>query len=653
MSQEDAAAPGDSQEPAKDSAAPVEQQEPAFRLTLPALVFAVAVVTVGLGTFGYVLYWFLNRGPEEHAKPETPQPHARQNREVPAVRFTDVTAASGVAFRHENGYSGHKLLPETMGGGVAVIDYDGDGKPDLLFVGGRAWPGHGEPKPSLKFYRNLGGMKFEDVTEKSGLAVTIYGMGVAVGDYDNDGRPDVFVSCVGKSHLFRNVDGKRFEDVTRAAGVGGPIDLPAVKTADEFANWKEPIPFGASASFLDYDGDGMLDLFVCHYITWSPAFDRSIGSSIEGGKRTFVQPRDFDGAQCTLYRNLGGGKFEDVSAKAGITVTEKEGTDANARVRPVGKSLGVAVTDADGDGWPDIFVANDTVRNFFFHNAPAPDGSRRFEEKAFPIGAAFADEGRPRGGMGIDCGEFALGRYAAVVANFANEPLTLLEKDAKRLAFSDSALSTGLAGPSRGALKFGTFFFDYDNDGRLDLFVNNGHIEPEIATIQKSQQHAQPPQLYWNTGDPECYFEPATPERAGPDLFKPLVGRGCAYADLDGDGDLDLVLVANGGEARILRNDLAASHSVRLDLRGDGKKSNASALGAVVTVEAGGQKYTRQVTGARGYLSQSELVLTFGVGSAAKTDKVTVRWPGKDAGTETWTNLDPGKTHVLKQGEAK
>jgi hypothetical protein len=478
-------------------------------------------------------------------------------------------------------------------------------------------------------------------------------MGIAVGDFDNDGWPDIFVSCVGKHHLFRNMRGKKFEDVTDAAHVGGPESLPKA-TKDEFANWKPPIPFGSSCTFLDYDGDGKLDLFVCHYITWSPAIDRAIASSIEGGKRTFVQPRDFDGAQCTLYRNIDGTKFEDVSAKAGIIVTEKEGTDANARSRPVGKSLGVVVCDADGDGWPDIIVANDTVRNFFFHNVAGPDGSRRFEEKGFPIGAAYADEGKPRGGMGIDWGEFAPGRHAAVVANFANEPLTLLEKDKARLAFSDSALSTGLAGPSRATLKFGTFFFDYDNDGRLDLFVCNGHIEPEIASIQKTQTHAQSPQLYWNTGDAECYFEPVLASRTGNDLFKPMVGRGCAFADLDGDGDLDLVLVANGGEARILRNDAPkTNHSLRLDLRGDGVRSNRSAIGAVVTIEAGSHTYTRQVCGARGYLSQSELVLTVGIGTATKADKVTVRWPGKEARSETWTNLDAGKPHMLKQGEAK
>ncbi len=588
-------------------------------------------------------------------KPDAPT--VRPPREVPAITFTDVTAASGVRFRHENGYSGYKLLPETMGGGVAIIDYDGDGKPDILLVGGRPWPGFADPnaKPasSLKLYRNLGDMTFEDVTEKVGLNVTLYGMGVAVGDFDNDGHPDIFVSCVGKNHLFRNVDGKRFEDVTDTAGVGGPGALPNVGK-DEFLAWKPPIPFGASCTFLDYDGDGKLDLFVCHYVTWSPAIDLSIRSTLEGGKRAFVQPRDFEGSQCSLYRNVDGKRFEDVTESAGIRVTDKEGTDANARTRNVGKSLGVVVFDADDDGWPDVMVANDTVRNFFFHNQAGTNGGRKFVEKGVRIGAAYPDTGSPRAGMGIDWGEFAPGRHAVVVANYANEPLTFLERTGRQLAFSDVAVGIGLSGPSRAPLKFGTFFFDYDNDGRLDLLVCDGHIEPDVSITQASQKHAQPVQLYWNTGDSECYFEQVLPDRAGADLFKPQVGRGSAFADLDGDGDPDLVLVGNGGEVRILRNDAPkTNHSVRLDLRGDGINSNRSALGAVVTVEAGGVTLSRQVTGARGYLSQSERVLTVGIGTATKADRVTVRWPGKDAGTESWTNLDAGKAHVLEQGKAK
>ncbi len=618
----------------------------------PLLVPLLLVLVAALGVGGYFVYKGLRKPDDGTVGPAPAKPRERQSREVPVITFTDVTAASGVTFLHENGYSGYKLLPETMGGGVACFDYDGDGRTDILFANGTNWPGHAGQATTPVLYRNLGGMKFEDVTAKVGLSVPMYGMGIAVGDYDNDGHADVFFSCVGKHRLFRNIAGTKFEDATDAARVGGPGTLPNVTKA-EFADWKPPIPFGSSATFLDYDGDGKLDLFVCHYITWSPNIDRSVASSIEGGKRTFVQPRDFDGSTCALYRNVDGKSFEDVSKAAGVVVTEKEGTAANARERPVGKSLGVVACDADGDGWPDLVVANDTVRNFYFHNVPGPDGGRRFVEKGFPIGAAYADEGKPRGGMGIDGGEFAPGRYAIAISNFANEPITFLEKDRARLAFSDSALSVGLAGPSRPTLKFGTFFFDYDNDGRLDLFVCNGHIEPEIASIQSSQTHAQPPQLFWNTGDGECYFEPVPESRAGKDLFKPMVGRGCAFADLDGDGDPDIVMAANGGAARVLQNEAPKSNrSVRLDLRGDGTKSNRSAIGAQVTVLAGGQTYSRQVTGGRGYLSQSELVLPVGIGTAGKVDKVTVRWPGKNAGTETWSDLEAGRTHVLKQGES-
>jgi hypothetical protein len=543
-----------------------------------------------------------------------------------------------------------------MGSGVAVLDFDGDGKPDLLFVNSCPWPGEARPAnaSTLKLYRNKGDFTFEDVTAAAGLNVTLFGMGAAVGDFDNDGRPDVFVSCVGKHRLFRNVDGKRFEDVTTAAGVGGPGELPDV-SQDEFMKWKPPIPFGSSCTFLDYDGDGRLDLFVCHYVTWSPALDLAVNSTLTGAARTYQQPQQLEGSQCALYRNVDGKRFEDVSEAAGVRVTSKEGTDADARARGVAKALGVVVCDPDRDGWPDVVVANDTVRNFFFHNRPRPNGGRVFEEVGVPAGAAYADEGRPRGGMGIDWGEFAPDRSAVVIANFANEPLTFLEKDPRpRLLFTDSALSVGLSGPSRSALKFGTFFFDYDNDGRLDMLVCNGHIEPDIEKIQASQRYAQPAQLYWNTGNPECYFEPAAAEHAGPDLFQPMVGRGSAFADFDGDGDVDVVLVANGGEARLLRNDgPAGNHWVRLDLRGDGKQSNRSAIGAVVTVEAGGKTQTRQVTGGRGYLSQSELVLTVGLGPTAKVEKVAVRWPGKDAGTETWTNLAADAVHILKQGEGK
>ena len=622
-----------------------------------ALLLLILAASLGVGAY---FYWQKLKAEQGEARPFTPsQPFDpkkdKVQRPIPESRFTDVTAAAGIRFKHENGYSGSKLLPETMGGGVAILDYDGDGKPDILFINSKWWPGHVPAEkvaaPTMKLYRNLGNWKFEDVTAAAGLDIELYGMGVAVGDIDNDGRLDVFVSCVGKSRLFRNVDGKKFQEITASAGVGGDTDLPNAKSKDEFLKHKDPIPFASSATFLDYDGDGRLDLFVCHYITWSPATDLAIGSTLEGGQRGFGRPTEFEAAQCSLYRNVDGKKFEEVSEKAGVLVFSQEGTDTGARKRPVGKALGVVAADVDNDGWPDLLVANDTVRNFFFHNEAGTDGKRIFKEQGLPVGAAYADEGRPRGGMGIDWGEFAANRSAAVIANFANEPVTCLEKNASKLLFSDSALSTGLAGPSRITLKFGAFFFDYDNDGRLDLLLCNGHIEPDIQKIQSSQRHAQPAQLFWNTGDESCYFEPVEEKQAGPDLFKPMVGRGSAFADFDGDGLLDVVLVANGGEARVLRNDgpKEKNHFVRLDLRGDGVKSNSMALGATVTVDAGEQKFTRQVTGGRGYLSQSETPLTIGLGKATKLDKVTVRWPGKDGGTQTWTDVPVDKVTVLKQ----
>jgi hypothetical protein len=420
---------------------------------------------------------------------------------------------------------------------------------------------------------------------------------------------------------------------------------------------RDPIEFATTATFVDYDGDAKLDLFVCHYVTWSPAVDLSIKSSLTGIGRSYQQPQQLEGSQCSLYRNLGDGKFADVSESAGVTVVAPEGTGPDARKRPVAKSLGVTICDPDRDGWPDLLVANDTVKNFFFHNVAAPDGSRRYEEKGEFVNAARA-EGQVRGAMGIDWGEYLPGKRGVIIANFANEPITFLtvqNPDSARLRFTDSALAVGLAGPTRLWLKFGTFFFDYDLDGRLDLLVCNGHLEPEIAQVQAGQQYAQPVQLFWNAGDPARVFEPVTADASGDAFFRPLVGRGCAYLDYDGDGDLDVVLVENNGPARLLRNDSKLGNKfIRLSLVGDGKTSNVSAIGAKITLEAGGKTYHREVAGARGYLSQSELPVTIGLGPTETVDRVTVRWPGKDAGQpQVWTNLKANTTYTLRQGKAE
>lgn len=626
-------------------------------MTYPVKLAVGGVLLALVGVGGYFAYvaLFTKKPTDAVVVPVGPTVE-RKAIPVPRVTFTDVTAAAGIRFTHCNGAAGDKLLPETMGAGVVVFDFDADGKPDLLFVNSCPWPGHPAPAkpPCLALYRNNGDGTFEEATVSAGLNVTLYGVGACAGDFDNDGFTDLFVTCVGKHRLFRNLGGTKFEDVTDATGVGGPGTWPRGESAEDFKKHQSAIPFGTSATFVDYDGDGKLDLFVCHYCTWSPGIDLGIKSTLTGVGRTYQQPTALEGNQCSLYRNKGDGTFEDVSEAAGVRVTEAEGTDASARRRSVGKSLGVILYDADADGWPDLIVANDTVRNFFFHNIPDGKGGRKFEEIGLTHGVAYA-ESTPRGAMGIDVGEYQPGKPAVLITNFSNEPNTfLVPGNSSRLLFTDRAAAVGLLGPSRLPLKFGAFFFDYDLDGRLDILTANGHIDPDIQKVQANQRHAQPAQLFWNTGQPARVFEPATEATSGPDLFQPIVGRGSAYLDYDGDGDLDVVLTANGGSPLLLRNDQKTGHHwIRLHLVGDGTTSNRSAIGAEVTVQAAGTTYRRTITGARSYLSQSELTVTVGLGSTATVDSVTVRWPGKLGQSQTWTGLKADTQHTLTQRAGK
>jgi hypothetical protein len=608
------------------------------------LIAVVIILTAAGG--GVATWWCIIRQPRKDQNDPDRIP-------VPIVQFQDVTGSAGINFTHTNGSFGKKLLPETMGSGVAVFDYDGDGKQDVLFVNSCYWPGREDakqPGPTLVLYRNKGDGTFEDVTESTGLNhITMYGMGVAVGDYDNDGHPDLFITGLGGNRLLHNESngkgGRCFVDVTRGSGVGGPGGWPTgSKLADGFLARHEPLTWSCSATFVDYDGDGLLDLFVCNYLTWSPAADKHF--TLPGNIPAFGAPKYFGPAPCFLYRNLGGGRFEDVSHLVS---------------NPAGKSLGVLAFDIDEDGWPDIIVANDTVRNFLFHNVPDGKGGRRFQEIGVKSGVAYV-QGTERGAMGIDEGEYLPGRRSVFITNFANEPSTLLRLDDPKLPlFSDVARPEGVAGPTKPLLKFGCFFFDYDLDGRPDLLTASGHLEPEIDKADASQSYPQPVQLLWNTGgkhpetgQPCPAFELVTAASAGEDLFRPLVGRGCAYGSFRDDGLLDVVLTENGGPARLLRNQGGTGHHwIRLDLRGDGKRSNCSAIGARVILKAGDMVQRREVVGARGYLSQSELPVTFGLGKLDKIDSVTIRWPGKNGGTETWTDLPVDKTHLLRQGTGK
>jgi enediyne biosynthesis protein E4 len=597
-------------------------------------------------------------------RPPDPTPEKRvRNTHVPPVHFVDITDKAGIHFAHRNGGfqlkadgTQSRLLPETMGSGVAFLDYDGDGRQDILFVNSCDWPGHekGPATPCLVLYRNKGDGTFENVTQTKGIFadVVMYGMGVTVGDYDNDGWPDLFVTGVGGNRLFHNVSdghgGRTFEDVTKQAGVGGPGGWPK---GGDFLKVATPINWSSSAAWLDYDGDGKLDLFVCNYVSWSPAKDLAEPYTLTGKGRAFGPPNAFEGTHCFLYHNLGNGRFEDVSAKAGIIVKDQLG-------RLVGKSLAVVVCDVDDDGWPDIVVANDTVRNFFFHNK----GDGTFEEMGLTSGIGYA-EGQARGAMGADWAMYRADRnadgrckphYALAISNFANEPDTFLRLTAPRsLVFTDVARAEGVAGPSRSLLKFGLMFLDYDLDGRPDLLTCNGHLEPAIQTVESSQTYKQPVQLFWNTGDRPC-FEPVTAAQAGPDLFKPMVGRGCAFADIDGDGYPDVVLTSNDGPARLLHNEAGTgNHWIRLTLDGDGVHSNRSAIGAKVEVDTPTGVQMQQVTSARGYLSQSELPLTFGLGKNTKINKITIRWPGKNGGTEVLSGLTMDKNYRIRQGEKK
>lgn len=601
-------APNPTPDPAPPAAAEDEAEQQFYDEAFINRAFrwsALALITLVLIAGGIVLW--LNRKPAAAPARLTPlvapQPPTRPVAEVPMTRFTDITRAAGITFVHNNGAAGEKLLPESMGGGAAFFDFDNDGDPDLLFVNGTAWPEQaaaGAPATTHVLYRNDGAGRFTDVTAGSGLDVSFYGMGCAVGDYDNDGRVDVFISGVYTNRLFRNLGGGRFQDVTAEAGVGG-----------SGRDWS------VSCAFFDYDNDGLLDLFVANYVEWSRAIDFEVGYKLVGLGRAYGQPRDFPGVFPYLYRNEGNGRFRDVSAGAGVQVRNP------ATGVPAAKSLGVLPVDLDGDGWLDLVLANDTVPNFVFHN----QGDGTFREIGAASGIAFDSYGQTRGAMGIDAARFRDdGALGIVIGNFANEMTALyVAAPALPLLFTDEAITEGIGPASRLLLKFGTFFFDYDLDGRLDVLSANGHLEPDISKVQRSQTYAQPAQLFWNCGTTPC-FVPVPPEKAGEDLFQPIVGRGSAYADIDGDGDLDVLLLQTGGPPRLLRNDQALGHHwVRLKLVGT--RSNRDAIGTEVTLRAGGRTQWRTVMPTRSYLSQSELPVTFGLGKAERVDSVEIRWP--------------------------
>ncbi len=573
----------------------------AFRWSAIALVIVVAAATVAI----YVLKRKPAAPPPNITQLAAPVAPERPTAEIPAVKFTDITRGAGVTFVHNNGAYGDKLLPETMGGGVAFLDFDNDGDQDLLFINSTFWPDHIPPgqKPTTPvLYRNDGRGSFTDATIGSGLDVSFYGMGAAVGDYDNDGAVDVFITAVGGNHLFHNAGSGKFTEVTTQAGVGS-----------------SPKEWSTGAAWIDFDNDGDLDLFVGNYVRWSKEIDFEVGYKIDGVHRAYGQPTNFEGAVPYFYRNDGKGHFTEIGEAAGLHIKNPATGVAAA------KTLGVAPIDLDSDGWIDLVVANDTVQNFVFHN----ERNGTFSEIGAISGVAFDSNGSTRGAMGIDAAYFRNDQSLGIaIGNFANE-MTALYVSAPNTPtnFTDEAIAEGIGPASRLLLKFGIFFFDYDLDGRLDVLTANGHLEEEISKIQQSQTYAQPAQLFWNAGDnSQGCFVSVGADKAGPALFKPIVGRGSAFADLDGDGDLDVVLTQINGPPLLLRNDQQLGHHwLRLKLVGT--KSNRDAIGAWVNIRLGTRTLRRQVMPTRSYISQSELPVTIGLGKAERADAVEIVWP--------------------------
>jgi enediyne biosynthesis protein E4 len=499
------------------------------------------------------------------------------------VKFTEVTSAAGIRFTHNSGRAGKKYLPETMGSGAAFLDVDGDGWPDILLLNSKDFAPRGRKSLSALYKNNRNGT-FTDITAGSGLDIEMYAMGVAVADYDNDGREDIYITALEGDRLFHNEGNGKFRDVTTASGIRN-------------AN------FGTSAAWLDYDKDGKADLFVANYVQWTQKGD--LWCSLDGATKSYCTPESYKGTSSKLYRNLGGGKFEDVTQKAGVG-------------DPTSKSLGIAVLDFNGDGWPDLFVANDTQPNKLYRNR----GNGTFVEEAVAAGVAFGEDGVARGAMGVDSGDYdRSGRAHLFVGNFSNQMLGLYHNEGNGL-FVDEAPRSTVGRASLLSLAFGVFFFDYDLDGHPDLFAANGHIDEEIGRVQPKISYKQPALLFRNTG--KARFENAS-SAVGPDLVKPVVARGAAYADFDRDGDLDLLITDNHGPAHLFRNDGGnANHWIRLKLTGT--KSNRSALGAIVRVESPSGKQWQTVHSGSSYCSQSDLALTFGLAKDA-TASIEVLWP--------------------------
>ncbi len=564
---------------------------------LKTLLAAGAVGTAA--EFAHLHHWWL--GHTSRAGLATPEKSAFP------FRFTDVTRQAGIHFLHNSGAFGEKYLPETLGPGCAFFDYDNDGWLDILLINGKDWPGHFRRRSTMKLYHNNHDGSFTDVTREAGLDVELYGIGVAVADYDNDGFQDIYVTTYGQNRLFHNDGNGHFTDVTGKAGLSGFSSL------------------STSALWFDFNRDGHLDLLVANYVQWSPETD--IFCTINGKTKSYCTPEAYPGTTCWLFRNRGDGTFEDVTGKAGLN-------------DPTSKSLGLAMLDYDQDGWPDVFIANDTQPNKLYHN----NHNGTFTEDGVMAGVAFSPDGVARAGMGTDAADFNNSGFPGLmVTNFNYQELGLYRNDGRGM-FIDVALHSAVGRATRLTLGFGCFFFDPNLDGLLDLFVANGHIDPTIASIAPDVTYAERPELFLNQG--HMGFRNVA-EHLGSSFAAPKVARGAVYGDFDNDGDLDVLLTTNSGPAYLYRNDCEREHHHSIRFRTVGKQSNRDGIGAELRVWTPAGMRWRMVKSGSSYLSALEKTLTFGLGDFTEIDRAEVRWPS--GRVQQLPRLPADRTYIVEE----